>query len=35
VAPIKHDADFGGHNEEGPEGRTPWACIVLAYERSG
>ena len=26
---------FGGHNSEGPEGGTPWARIVLAYERSG
>src|ERR1022692_488189 len=35
IAAIEHHADLGGHNDEGPEGETPWARIVLAYERSG
>ena len=34
IAPVKHDADFGRH-KEGPEGTTPWAGMVLAYEPSG
>src|ERR1017187_2329196 len=35
IAAIEHHADLGGHNDKAQRVGTPWACIVLAYERSG